>query len=47
MRLLLIEDEKKVADFVARGLRAERFAVDVAGRRPGRAADAGRLRSMI
>jgi two-component system copper resistance phosphate regulon response regulator CusR len=30
MRLLLIEDEKKVADFVARGLRAERFAVDVA-----------------
>lgn len=30
MRLLLIEDEKKVADIVARGLRAERFAVDVA-----------------
>ena len=30
MRCLLIEDEKKVADFVARGLRAERFAVDVA-----------------
>jgi heavy metal response regulator len=30
MRLLLIEDEKKVADFVARGLRAERFAVDLA-----------------
>jgi DNA-binding response OmpR family regulator len=30
MRLLLIEDEKKVADFVARGLRAERIAVDVA-----------------
>lgn len=30
MRLLVIEDEKKVADFVARGLRAERFAVDVA-----------------
>src|SRR5262245_57655528 len=30
MRLLLIEDEKKVADFVARGLRAERMAVDVA-----------------
>jgi DNA-binding response OmpR family regulator len=30
MRLLLIEDERKVADFVARGLRAERFAVDVA-----------------
>jgi two-component system copper resistance phosphate regulon response regulator CusR len=30
MRLLLVEDEKKVADFTARGLRAERFAVDVA-----------------
>ena len=29
MRILLIEDEKKVAEFVARGLRAERFAVDV------------------
>lgn len=30
MRLLLIEDESKVAEFVARGLRAERYAVDVA-----------------
>src|SRR4051812_13569975 len=30
MRLLLVEDEKKVADFVARGLRAESFAVDIA-----------------
>jgi two-component system copper resistance phosphate regulon response regulator CusR len=30
MRVLLIEDEKKVADFVARGLRAEHMAVDVA-----------------
>ena len=30
MRCLLVEDEKKVAEFVARGLRAERFAVDVA-----------------
>jgi len=29
MRLLLIEDEKKVADFIARGLRAEAYAVDV------------------
>jgi DNA-binding response OmpR family regulator len=29
MRILLIEDEKKVAEFVARGLRAERFAVDI------------------
>jgi DNA-binding response OmpR family regulator len=31
MRLLLIEDERKVADFVARGLRAEGYAVDLAG----------------
>ena len=31
MRLLLVEDEKKVADMVARGLKAERYAVDVAG----------------
>jgi len=30
MRLLLIEDERKVADVVSRGLRSERFAVDVA-----------------
>jgi two-component system copper resistance phosphate regulon response regulator CusR len=30
MRCLLVEDERKVADIVARGLRAERFAVDVA-----------------
>jgi len=30
MRFLLVEDEKKVADFVARGLRAERYAVDIA-----------------
>lgn len=30
MRLLLVEDEKKVVDFVARGLRAEGFAVDLA-----------------
>jgi len=30
MRMLLVEDEKKVADFVTRGLRAERFALDVA-----------------
>ena len=30
MRCLLVEDEKKVADFVSRGLRAERFAIDVA-----------------
>ena len=28
MRILLAEDEKKVADIIVRGLRAERFAVD-------------------
>jgi two-component system copper resistance phosphate regulon response regulator CusR len=36
MRLLLVEDEEKVARFIVRGLTAERFAVDVAG-----AGDAG------
>ena len=30
MRILLVEDEQKVSSFVARGLMAERFAVDVA-----------------
>jgi DNA-binding response OmpR family regulator len=30
MRILVVEDERKVAELVARGLRAERFAVDVA-----------------
>ena len=30
MRLLLVEDEAKVARFIQRGLEAERFAVDVA-----------------
>ena len=30
MRTLIVEDERKVAEFVARGLRAERFDVDVA-----------------
>jgi DNA-binding response OmpR family regulator len=30
MRILVIEDERKVAEFVARGLKAERYAVDVA-----------------
>ena len=34
MRLLLVEDERKVADCVARGLRAEGFAVDVASDGP-------------
>src|SRR3982075_648948 len=31
MRILLVEDEAKVSSFVARGLMAERFAVDVIG----------------
>jgi len=31
MRLLIVEDDRKLAEFVARGLRAERFAVDIAG----------------
>ncbi len=30
MRMLIVEDDRKVAEFVARGLRAERYAVDVA-----------------
>jgi two-component system copper resistance phosphate regulon response regulator CusR len=30
MRILIVEDEKKLADMVARGLKAERYAVDVA-----------------
>lgn len=30
MRILIVEDDRKVADFVARGLREERFAVDIA-----------------
>jgi two-component system copper resistance phosphate regulon response regulator CusR len=29
MRILLVEDEKRVADIIARGLKAERLAVDV------------------
>src|SRR6202789_4504383 len=31
MRILIVEDDRKLADFVSRGLRAERFAVDLAG----------------
>jgi two-component system copper resistance phosphate regulon response regulator CusR len=30
VRLLIVEDDRKLAEFVARGLRAERFAVDIA-----------------
>jgi DNA-binding response OmpR family regulator len=31
MRILMFEDDRKVGEFVARGLRAERFAVDLTG----------------
>jgi heavy metal response regulator len=31
MRILVIEDEKKIADFVRRGLKEEGYSVDVAG----------------
>jgi len=31
MRILIVEDDPKLAEFVARGLRGEQFAVDVAG----------------
>ncbi len=31
MRLLLVEDQQKVADFIARGLQAEAYTVDIAG----------------
>ncbi|MGA2861708.1 MAG: response regulator transcription factor [Steroidobacteraceae bacterium] len=34
MRLLIVEDDQKLAEFVARGLRAEHFAVDVAADGP-------------
>ena len=30
VRILVVEDDRKLAEFVARGLRAERFAVDLA-----------------
>ncbi|MBS0366558.1 MAG: response regulator transcription factor [Proteobacteria bacterium] len=35
MRILLVEDEKKLVELVARALRAERYAVDVAEDGPG------------
>jgi DNA-binding response OmpR family regulator len=31
VRVLIVEDDRKLAEFVARGLRAESFAVDLAG----------------
>jgi DNA-binding response OmpR family regulator len=31
VRILIVEDDQKLADIIARGLRAERFAVDLAG----------------
>ncbi len=31
MRILIIEDDRKLADIIARGLRSEHFAVDIAG----------------
>ena len=34
MRLLIVEDDRKLAEFVARGLRAESFAVDLAADGP-------------
>ena len=30
MRILLVEDEKKIASFILRGLKEERYVVDVA-----------------
>ena len=30
MRILVVEDEKKIADFIKRGLKEEGYAVDVA-----------------
>src|ERR1700688_549481 len=42
MRLLIVEDDRKLADFIARGLRAEGYAVDLAadGREGGNYIDA-------
>mgnify|MGYP003704732513 CR=1 FL=1 len=31
MRILVVEDEKRIADFLARGLESAGYAVDVAG----------------
>src|ERR1700676_840436 len=42
MRVLIVEDDRKLADFIARGLRAEGYAVDLAadGREGGNYIDA-------
>ena len=34
MRILVVEDERKVAEMVGRGLRAERFVVDLEAGKP-------------
>ena len=43
MRILVVEDEKKLAEMVARGLKAERYAIDIAPRRRIRLADGQHL----
>jgi len=44
MRILVVEDERKVAEFVARGLRDQRFAADVAHDGQNRLGDGQHLR---
>ena len=39
MRILLVEDEKKIANFIAKGLREEQYAVDVASSGEGALTD--------
>ena len=43
MRVLIIEDEQKVADFIQKGLRQEGYAVDVARDGTGRRLSGGKL----
>src|SRR4051812_6057872 len=43
-RVLVVEDEPTIADSVAARLRAEGFAVEIAGDGPGAVAAAGRIR---
>ena len=49
MRILIVEDEKKVADIISRGLKADRYAVDVYhdGQSGWEAADAGNFDLII